>query len=198
MMLTLAVQAVLLFIVTTIDDLIVLSLFFGRGRGQPGTTRRIVVGQYLGFGAILITSLVAALGAQALLPEEALAYFGLIPLALGLRAAWHTWRTPDDDDEAQWGAKRVSATAVALVAVANSSGDVGVYVPVFVTLTGAEVLAYCLIFLVLVAVLVLTARWIASRRLIADALERWQSVLFPVVLIALGIIILVTGGAFGL
>ena len=66
------------------------------------------------------------------------------------------------------------------------------------TLTGAEVLAYCLIFLVLVAVLVLTARWIASRRLIADALERWQSVLFPVVLIALGIIILVTGGAFGL
>lgn len=82
--------------------------------------------------------------------------------------------------------------------VANSSGDIGVYVPVFVTLTGGEVLVCCLIFLVLVAALVLAARWIASRRLIADVLDRWQSVLFPVVLIALGIIILVTGGAFGL
>lgn len=197
-MVTLAVQAVLLFIVTTLDDLIVLSLFFGRGRGQAGTTRRIMWGQYLGFGAILITSLIAALGAQRLLPQEALAYLGLIPLGLGLRAAWHTWRTPNDDDGAQSAPKRVSATAVALVAVANSSGDVGVYVPVFVTLTGAEVLAYCLIFLVLVAMLVLAARWIASRRLIADVLQRWQSVLFPMVLITLGVIILVTGGAFGL
>ncbi|GAA4835458.1 cadmium resistance transporter [Garicola koreensis] len=197
-MLTLAVQAVLLFIVTTIDDLIVLSLFFGRGRGQPGTTRRIMLGQYLGFSAILITSLIAALGAQRLLPQEALAYLGVIPLALGLRAAWRSWRTPDHDDEAQFGAKRVTVTAVALVTVANSSGDIGVYVPVFVTLTGGEVLVCCLIFLVLVAALVLAARWIASRRLIADVLDRWQSVLFPVVLIALGIIILVTGGAFGL
>ncbi len=41
---------------TNIDDIIVLSLFFARGAGQRGTTRKIVVGQYLGFGGILVAS----------------------------------------------------------------------------------------------------------------------------------------------
>ena len=42
-------QAIGLFIATNIDDIVILSLFFGRGQGQPGITRRILAGQYLGF-----------------------------------------------------------------------------------------------------------------------------------------------------
>ena len=41
-------QAIGLFIATNIDDIVILSLFFGRGQGQPGTTRRILAGQSLG------------------------------------------------------------------------------------------------------------------------------------------------------
>lgn len=33
---------------------------------------------------------------------------------------------------------------------------------------------------------------------IARALERWEHILFPIVLIGLGLVILVEGGAFGL
>ena len=46
-----ALQAIGLFLVTNIDDIIVLSLFFARGAGQRGTTTKIIAGQYLGFGA---------------------------------------------------------------------------------------------------------------------------------------------------
>lgn len=87
-MVSAAAQAMALFLVTSIDDLIVLSLFFGRGRGRPGTTRRIFLGQYLGFLGSLSTAVVIALGAQVILPAAVLPYFGLIPLALGTRAAW--------------------------------------------------------------------------------------------------------------
>jgi hypothetical protein len=38
-------QAIGLFAVTNIDDIVVLSVFFGRSRGVPGSTRRIVIGQ---------------------------------------------------------------------------------------------------------------------------------------------------------
>ena len=95
---TSSLQAVGLFFVTNIDDIIVLSLFFARGAGQRGTTVRIVVGQYLGFGAILLASVVVSLGAGLFLPGSAIAYFGLIPLFLGLYAAWRGWRGEDDDD----------------------------------------------------------------------------------------------------
>ena len=57
---------------------------------------------------------------------------------------------------------------------------------------------FCVVFLLLVGVLVLLARYVATRRPIAEVLERWEHVLFPIVLIGLGIAILVSGGAFGL
>lgn len=194
------VQAIGLFIATNLDDVVILSLFFARGQGQPGTTRRILVGQYLGFLGILGAAAAAAFGAQILLPEAILPYFGLIPLGLGLWAAWQAWRNrgEDDDDEAQLEGKRVSIWAVAAVTFANGGDNLGVYVPVFVSVSWGAVLAYCIVFLVLVAVLVFLAKWISSRKAIAEALERWEDILFPAVLIGLGIVILVSGGAFGL
>src|SRR5690348_10874916 len=56
-------QAVVLFAVTNIDDIVVLSVFFGRAAHVDGSTRRIVVGQYLGFVMILAASLAGAFGA---------------------------------------------------------------------------------------------------------------------------------------
>ena len=194
------VQAIGLFIATNIDDVVILSLFFARGQGQPGTTRSILVRQYLGFLGIFGAAVAVAFGAQVLLPEAILPYFGLIPLGLGLWAAWQAWRNrgEDDDDEAQLEGKRVSIWTVAAVTFANGGDNIGVYVPVFVSVSWSTILAYCIVFLLLVAVLVFVARWITSRKPIAEALERWEHILFPAVLIGLGVVILISGGAFGL
>ena len=191
-------QAIGLFIATNIDDIIVLSLFFARGAGRSGTTAKIIAGQYLGFGAILATAVIVALGARSFLPESFIPYFGLIPLALGLRAAWQSWRGKDDDDDEQVTGKPISVMTVAAVTFANGGDNIGVYVPVFVSVSWSAVLAYCIVFLFLVAALVFLAKWISSRKPIAEALERWEHILFPAVLIGLGIVILVSGGAFGL
>jgi len=194
-------QAIGLFLVTNIDDIIVLSLFFAHGAGEKGTTLRIIVGQYLGFAGILGAAVLVSLGAGAFLPPEAIPYFGLIPLGLGLWAAWQAWhrrREGDDDDESKIEGKKVAVWAVAGVTFANGGDNIGVYVPVFLSVGPAAVVAYCLVFLALVVVLVIVAKFIATRRPIAEVVERWEHILFPVVLIALGIFILISGGAFGL
>ena len=195
------VQAIGLFLATNIDDIIVLSLFFARGAGQRGTTVRILVGQYLGFAGILAAAVLVTLGAGAFLPPEVVPYFGLIPLALGVWAAWQAWHRrhdDDDDDEAKIEGKRVAVWAVAGVTFANGGDNIGVYVPVFLSVGPAAVVAYCAVFLALVAVLVVIAKFIATRRAIAEILERWEHILFPLVLIGLGVFILISGGAFGL
>ena len=185
--------AVGLFIATNIDDIIVLSLFFARGAGQAGTTLRILAGQYLGFAGILAATILVILGADAFLPTEA------IPLALGLWAAWQAWQgDDDDDDDAKVSGKNVSALIIAGVTFANGGDNIGVYVPVFLNVGTATVIIYCVVFLILVAGLVLSAKFVATRPPIAEVLERWEHVLFPIVLIGLGIFILVSGGAFGL
>ncbi len=193
-------QAIGLFLVTNIDDIIVLSLFFARGAGQRGTTTRILIGQYLGFAGILGAAVLVALGAGVFLPPEFIPYFGLIPLGLGLWAAWQAWRNrdDDDDDDGKIEGKKVAVWAVAGVTFANGGDNIGVYVPVFLSVGPAAVVAYCVVFLALVAVLVFVAKFIATRRAIAEILERWEHILFPIVLIGLGLFILISGGAFGL
>lgn len=198
MMLTTALQAIGLFMATNIDDIIVLSLFFARGAGQRGTTARILAGQYFGFAGILGAAVLVTIGAGAFLPSAAIPYFGLIPLALGLWAAWQVWRGGDDDDDAKVAGKKVSAWTVAGVTFANGGDNIGVYTPVFLSVEPTAVVAYCIVFLALVAVLVILAKFVATRPPIAEALERWEHILFPIVLIGLGIVILVSGGAFGL
>lgn len=199
-LITWTLQAIGLFVVTNIDDVIVLSLFYARGAGAPGTTPRILGGQYLGFGAILAAAVLVALGARSFLPEEVIPYFGLIPLVLGLLAAWRAWRAwrDDDDDDDKVGGKALSVATIAAVTFANGGDNIGVYVPVFATVGTAGIIAYSIVFLALVAVLVAAARFVATRKPIAEVLERWEQVLFPIVLIGLGVVILVEGGAFGL
>ena len=199
MILTSVLQAIGLFAATNIDDIIVLSLFFARGAGQRGTTARILAGQYLGFAGILVAAILVTTGAGAFLPPAAIPYFGLIPLGLGLWAAWEAWRGDgDDDDEAKVAGKKVGVGTVAGVTFANGGDNIGIYTPVFLSVEPLAVVAYCVIFLALVAVLVALARFVATRPPIAEVLERFEHILFPIVLIGLGIVILVSGGAFGL
>ena len=199
MILTSVLQAIGLFAATNIDDIIVLSLFFARGAGQRGTTARILAGQYLGFAGILVAAILVTTGAGAFLPPAAIPYFGLIPLGLGLWAAWEAWRGDgDDDDEAKVAGKKVGVGTVAGVTFANGGDNIGVYTPVFLSVEPLAVVAYCVLFLALVAVLVALARFVATRPPIAEVLERFEHILFPIVLIGLGIVILVSGGAFGL
>lgn len=145
--------------------------------------------------------MLVTVGAGAFLPSAAIPYFGLIPLTLGLWAAWQAWRgddDDDDDDDAKIADKKVGVWTVAGVTFANGGDNIGVYVPVFLNVEPAAVMAYCIVFLVLVALLVMLAKFVATRAPIAEVLERWEHILFPIVLIGLGIIILVGGGAFGL
>ncbi|WP_255512796.1 cadmium resistance transporter [Kribbella sp. VKM Ac-2568] len=91
--------------------IVVLALFFGHAHehGRAGAIR-VVVGQYLGFAAILAASIVGALGAG-LLPESVIPYLGLLPLYLGLRAGWSAWRERGHHDQAEDKAKPTAARA---------------------------------------------------------------------------------------
>jgi cadmium resistance protein CadD (predicted permease) len=192
-----------MFAVTNIDDMVVLAVLFGRAGGDRAGALGVVAGQYLGFGAIVVVAVLGALGAG-LLPEDAVPYLGLLPVALGVRAAWESWRGGGDGDgdgddaavDAAGGA--VGPLTVAAVTFANGGDNIGVYVPVFASAGAAATAVYVIVFLAGVAVLCGAAWYLASRPLVASALARWGHVVLPVVLIAIGVAVLVEGGAFGL
>lgn len=197
-------QAAGLFAVTNIDDIVILALFFAQGRGHRGAAARVVTGQYLGFLGILAAAAAVAFGVT-FLPGPVLPYLGLLPLALGLKAAWQAWRSHRDGGEnsgaqdlAKEHAGGPKALEVAAVTFANGGDNIGVYVPVFATAGFGSMSVYIIVFLGLVAVWCAAGRFFATRPVIARALSRWGHILLPIVLIGLGVLILVEGGAFGL
>lgn len=157
-------------------------------------------GQYLGFAAILAVAVAAAFGAT-FLPEAAIPYLGLLPLVLGLKAAWQAWkdhRDNDNSDDTPAKENGPNALEVAAVTFANGGDNIGVYVPVFATTGPAGMSVYTIVFLVLVGVWCFAGNYFATRPIIAGALRRWGHILLPAALIGIGLLILINGSAFGL
>nr|WP_249287762.1 cadmium resistance transporter [Mobiluncus curtisii] len=187
-----------LFAVTNIDHLILLTLWFVHGHQRPGTTLRTCAGQYLGFSAILAATVILNLISGFVIPEAQLHLLGLIPLILGVKAGIGEIlerRESNDSRDAQSAeskleGKPVSVGAVALVTIANGGDEIGVYLPVFALSAWWQVAMFCAVFLVLAGALLALAWFITGRLGLAEVLERFEAVLFPSVLILLGVLIL--------
>ena len=192
------VQALVLFVATNIDHLALLTLWFVHGQNHPGTTARICAGQYVGFGVILAVTIVLSAISGLVIPQEYLRFLGLIPLALGVKAAISEIRErvgsrdfeDEDEDEAQLKGKKVSVGAVALVTMANGGDEVAAYLPVFALSTWWQIALFSAVFLVLAGVLLALARFITGRMGLAELLERFEAIIFPSILILLGVLIL--------
>lgn len=180
-------RAAAMFAVTNVDDLVLLAVFFGRAAGRWGALD-VVAGQFLGFAAILAVSVAGALGAG-LLPDGLVRWLGVLPVLLGIRAAWQAWHADDGEP-----APATGVLGIAVVCFANGGDNVGVYVPAFAATGPGGLAGYVVVFLVGVAVWCAAGRFLATRPGVARVLARWGHVVLPVVLVALGVLILV--GAF--
>jgi len=169
------------FVATNIDDLVLLTLFFAR-RVKP---RRVVAGQYLGFSAIILVSLLGAWAAFAI-PHRWIRLLGVLPLALGIKELMLGHR----DQVLEARVEGHGIASVALITLANGADNVGVYVPLFVV-SRADIWLVIVTYMVLIAVWCLAASLLGNHRLILSLVNRWGHRIMPFVFIALGAYVLV-------
>ena len=185
--------AIAAFAATDVDDLFVLMLFFS----NPAYGRRqVVIGQYLGIGALVAVGIVGSLIAL-VVPPWIVGLMGLLPIAIGIKKLLDLRKDEDDDDDEI--PKNLRSTrssylrflTVAGVTVANGGDNIAVYVPLFASSsTLAEVITLVSIFLVVTAVWCTLAYYLVKHWIIASRLSRVGHIVLPVVLIGLGIYIL--------
>jgi len=167
-------SAIVVFVATNLDGLVILTVLFG---SRAPSRAQIVVGQYLGFLAILAVSVIGAAGLRAV-PEHWVGLLGLIPLGLGIRGLLH------QHDE-----HRVAVSGmlgVAGITIANGADNISVYIPLFRTV-GWATLGYIAVFMVLVVVWCGIASVIASHPAVTVTLDRYGHWLVPVVFIVIGL-----------
>ena len=179
-----------LFASTNIDDIFLLSAFFA---DRHLAARSVVLGQFLGIGALTGASAAAAM-ASLVIPEGWTALLGFVPLALGVQKLWHL-RAGDRDVGAGDGARdreqalerrmHSQVFAVAGVTVANGGDNLAVYIPVFASSLRA-IPIHMLTFAVMTALWCLAGYALVNNALIGERIRRYGHILLPVVLIAVG------------
>ncbi len=173
---------------TNIDDLFVITFFFVGLQGRQGGWK-ILVGQYLGLGAIVAISLGAALGLQ-ILPHEYICLLGLVPIGLGIKEILSVQNGNDDDDSVSQDDTKALALQVAVTSMANGADNIGVYIPLFASLEIWQVVVVLAVFAVCVVLLWSLSRRIADMSWLKQFLQRYKKILIPTVYIGLGIYIL--------
>jgi cadmium resistance transport/sequestration family protein len=199
-------SAIAAFVATNIDDLLLLALFFTQVNGTF-SKRHIIVGQYLGFTALLLASLPGFFGGL-LVPRAFIGLLGLVPIAIGIiqllkreetvsqvQAVADNPETPNPTVPLLFGSFVSSQTySVAAVTIANGGDNIGIYVPLFASSDFARLAIILSLFFILIGVWCYLAYQIACHRSVTPVFTRYGKALVPVVLIGLGIYILLDSG----
>lgn len=184
---------VAVFASTNIDDIILLAVFFANPHLGA---RTVVLGQFVGIGALVLASGIAALAAFAV-PEGWTAILGLVPLGLGIWKLRALRRVDVEEGGESLHIKVLTAKrrihsqvlAVATVTIANGGDNLGVYIPLFAK-TPAAIPAYAILFLVMTALWCFLGYALVNNRVVGSHVRRYGRVSLPFVLIVLGLYIL--------
>jgi cadmium resistance protein CadD (predicted permease) len=166
------------FSATNIDDIVFLTIFFS----QTPHRWHVVLGQYLGFTALVVVSLIAFFGGQ-VLPHQWLRLFGVAPIAIGIKKLF-----AKRDDHIQRAS--TGTLDVATVTFVNGADNIGIYAPLFAISDAPRVMVLVAVLYVLLAAWCVAGYLIHRQKAVAYTLQRWGHWIVPVVLIALGIYIL--------
>ncbi|GDY33296.1 cadmium resistance transporter [Gandjariella thermophila] len=165
-------------------------LFLGARNGGPRGWQ-VVLGQYLGFAAVVAASAALAAGLAAV-PETWIGLLGLFPLGLGVRGLVRAARGSDGTPEVRRG--RLSTATAAALCISVGGDNLSVYVVLFRTQSPVQSALTVAVFLVLLAVWCTAARLVATHKSVLAVLTRVSPWLVPAALVSIGAVILVRTG----
>ncbi|MBD2563241.1 MULTISPECIES: cadmium resistance transporter [Nostoc] len=205
-------EGIIAFIATNIDDILILLIFFSQ-IDVNFRRRHILLGQYLGFAAIIFASLPGFFGGL-VVQREWIGLLGLLPIVIGIqqlvsrKEETTTVQTVSSNFRQSTHTNPVlsfilsilhpQTYKVAAVTIANGGDNISIYIPLFAghDLTSLGVILS--IFFIMVGVWCAIAYFLSRQPTIADVLSRYGKAVVPFVLIGLGLFIMYERGTFTL
>lgn len=193
-------SAVTVFVSTSIDYFIIMTVIFAQAAGSRSEIRQIVIGQYVGTAILVVGSLVAAYIAHFIPQDWIVGLLGLIPLYLGVRMFFNR-ESNEEGKEAEDLLSRLNKGGssnliwvVATIYIAAGGDNVGIYIPYFISLTLAQIALAVIVFALALALFSWVCYRLANSSLIIEMVEKTERWLVPAVFIGLGVYILVDNG----
>jgi len=187
---TLFLIAFLAFISTNLDDLFILMAFFAKNEFN---CRDVVVGQYIGLLSLILISSAAYLF-QLFIPKYLIGLLGFIPIIIGVKNLFNLYENSNSNkvnlNKPTNGFKFMQ---VALVTFANGGDNIGVYAPIFASLSFMEISQVVLIFIVMTGLWCIISLKMVKNRIIGNKIKKYGHLTLPFILIGIGILIILRG-----
>ena len=185
--------SVVVFVATSVDELVVLTTIFAYAERRKAVGQ-VYVGQLISQAVLLTISLLAAFGIASI-SQKGIGLLGILPIVLGIRILLGG----DEEDEAEEIASRLGSragftVAVALIAIAGGSEELAVFTPFLGSLARPDLVVALVTLVLLVPVWCRIAQRTASIRRIQGWITRYQRIFMPVVFIGLGAYVIVDSG----
>jgi len=185
--------AITAFTATNIDDIFILTIFFAQvdSKFRP---RHILIGQYLGFGLLILASLPGYFGGL-IIDHKWIGLLGLLPIAIGIKHLFQkqeevTLQTCAIPEQGKSPLIAPQTYHVAAVTFANGGDNIGIYIPLFASSNAVSLSITIATFLVMIAVWCYAAYQFSTHPAIAKFLSKYSDAIVPFVLIGLGVYIL--------
>ena len=190
--------SVITFVVTNLDDIIILSLLFSQ-TSKNFRYEHIVIGHYLGFTGIVVFSLIGFLGSLAV-PHEVVRLLGILPIIIGIKylvnaISDENLTMSEELSVSSNGANSLfikQAASVAAITFANGGDNIGIYIPLFANVNQFQLCIVLLVFFILTGVWCFLGIAVVSQEIFSRSLKRHGKWVIPFVLITLGIYIILT------
>ncbi|MDF5740186.1 MULTISPECIES: cadmium resistance transporter [unclassified Nostoc] len=198
---------------TTFDDNLYLTAFFGKVN-RSFRPKHIVLGEFLGFTALVFASLPGFFGGM-IIPTTWIGLLGLLPVAIGIS----NLMSREEEEETVQGVsvdltsptksgrqkKSLLATIrdpqtyrVSAVTIANGGNNIGIYVPLFATSNLPSLGVILCVCYCTVGAWCLLSYNLTRNPLMTPVLTRYGRKIFPFVLIYLGLSILIKSETYRL
>jgi cadmium resistance transport/sequestration family protein len=194
-----ALASIIAFVTTNIDDIFILTLFFGHRKFKD---RNIILGQYLG---IIFLTAVGFTGSLIglVINLQYVGLLGLAPIYLGIKGLIDLQHRGDeqnnlDTESISTKSHYSQIISIASVTIANGADNISVYIPLFATLVLVEKIIMTFVFLVMTGIWCYTARYLTTHERIKKTLEKYGESIIPFVFILLGIYLLKESGTITL
>ncbi|WP_238902442.1 cadmium resistance transporter [Clostridium sp. YIM B02506] len=219
-MISTIITALVSFFSTNIDDIFILMLFFSQVN-KDIKVKHIVIGQYLGIGALTAISIAGALGIS-IIPQEYVGLLGLVPIYLGIKEyieykkeiknnVEEEVQDAEENIQEQVVLNQENKTLVSIrkfispnilkvagVTIANGGDNIGIYIPLFSSMKLYSILITVIVFLLLTGVWCFIGFKLAEHPFVNKNIEKYKHIFVPIIFVALGVFIILESGALGL
>lgn len=191
------------FIATNLDDMFILISFFADNKLNNIS---IVLGQYIGMSLLILISMLAYFF-KFLISPSYITLLGIFPIVIGLNHLWNLKKnssinvlnkinyTTKDCVNNKSSLSIINILKVSTVTFTNGGDNIGVYAPLFASLSISQLFLTLTTFLVMVGMWCVISYILVINKIIGYKLQEYGHLILPFVLIIIGIGVITSWGS---